>query len=198
MCVSDHYFSSDPSAPDHRQERNVTIFDTTFTVTTSSGVFSHDRLDKGTAVLLKHAAPPPPSGFFVDLGCGWGPITLALAHSSPEATVLAVDVNERARELTALNAERNGLSNVTVLDPEAGLKLATENGIDVLWSNPPVRIGKANLHALMTNWLAPLQGYAELVMSKNLGADSFATWLRQTHAVERLASSAGFRILRVS
>ena len=195
--MSDHYFSAQPASADDLRERSCTILGKEYTITTAAGVFSHNRLDKGTQVLLKYVADPPTGGLLVDLGCGWGPLTLALAQASPQAHVLAVDINERARELTALNAERAGLSNVTVMDPEEGLELAHAQGIAALWSNPPVRIGKAAMRELLTTWLKPLTGYADIVVSKNLGADSLATWLKQNHEVTKLGSSNGFRVFEI-
>ena len=197
--MSDHYFSPEPSKPEKRREHSFLIRGTRFSVVTAGGVFSHDRIDKGTQVLLKHVAEPPKEGLLVDVGCGWGPIALALATASPEATVLAVDVNERARELTALNAERAGLTNVVVTDPDTGLAMAAEGGVAAIWSNPPVRIGKKPLQKLLLDWFEHLTGTAEIVVSKNLGADSLAAWLRsESYMVERVGSANGFRVLEVS
>ncbi len=170
---------------------------------TAAGVFSADRLDKGTQVLLSHVPEPASQGTFLDLGCGWGPITLALAQASPQANVLAVDVNERALELTARNAESLGLDNVRVLGPQALLAELGDSGarLDLIWSNPPVRIGKQALHELLDTWLGLLapQGEAWLVVGKNLGADSLSRWLAgRGYAVARAASSKGFRVLQVT
>lgn len=112
--------------------------------------------------------------------------------------MLAVDVNERARELTADNAERAGLTNVIVATPDEGLARASEAGIDAIWSNPPVRIGKAPLQHLLLDWFEHLDGYADIVVSKNLGADSLAAWLQTRFDVTRIGSSGGFRVLEVS
>lgn len=197
--MSDQYFSPEPTKLDKRRDHSFTIRGDRYCVTTAGGVFSHDRLDKGTQVLLRYVADPPANGLLVDVGCGWGPITLALATASPDATVLAVDVNERARELTAVNAEKAGLTNVIVTGPDEGLALARERGIDGLWSNPPVRIGKPRLHQLLLDWFEHLSGYATIVISKNLGADSLATWLvNQSYTVERLGSAGGFRVLDIT
>lgn len=197
--MSDHYFSPEPIGPDKRREHRFTIRGEVFTVETAGGVFSHDRIDKGTQVLLKYCEDPPEEGLLVDVGCGWGPITLALASASPNATVLAVDVNERARALTAANAARAGLTNVIVADPDEGLALARERGIAAIWSNPPVRIGKPALQQLLLDWFGHLDGYADIVVSKNLGSDSLSTWLgTRGYVVERIGSSGGFRVLKVS
>ncbi len=193
--VSDHYFSSHPTSADKVREVTVHLLGEEYRVNTSSGIFSPQGVDKGTAVLL-HKAPLPPIGAgstIVDLGCGWGPLTLALARHYPDSHVTAVDINDRARALTAKNAATAGLSNVTVTD-EADLT------IDLLWSNPPIRIGKEALHTLLLTWLTRLSptGLAYLVVQRNLGADSLATWLAEEgFPTAKIGSQKGFRVLEV-
>ena len=201
--MSEHYFTASPAAESAERGHRFTIRGHEVEVTTASGVFSADRLDKGTQVLLDHVPDPPTTGRFLDLGCGWGPIALALALASPDAEVLAADVNERAVDLTARNASAAGLTGVRAAEADAlGAELRTSSKrLDLIWSNPPVRIGKEALHALLTDWLPLLadDGEAWLVVGKNLGADSLAAWLgSQGWAVERAASAKGFRVLRVS
>ena len=202
MGVSEHYFTASPVVEPEERTHRFSIRGVERTVVTASGVFSADRLDKGTQVLLDHVPDPAQTGTFLDLGCGWGPITLALADAAPGATVLAVDVNERSLALTTRNAETAGLDNVRTSPAEALLTELRESSrtVDLIWSNPPVRIGKEALHALLLDWLALLSddGEAWLVVLKNLGADSLATWLsNQGWDVNRMASSKGFRVLRV-
>lgn len=170
---------------------------------TSGGIFSPDGIDKGTAVLLRHVPDPAPSGHLLDIGCGWGPLALTMAKRSPDATVWAVDVNERARMLCAENARSLGLDNVTVFAPE---EVPSDVRFQTIWSNPPIRVGKAVLHDLLQLWLLRLSDDAEawLVVQKNLGADSLLTWTRSMLATssahftaDRPKSEKGFRLLRV-
>jgi 16S rRNA G1207 methylase RsmC len=125
-------------------------------------------------------------------------IGLALATAQPDATVVAIDVNERAVRLTTDNARRLGLSQrVTAATPG---DVAPDETFDEIWSNPPIRIGKQQLHALLLHWLARLRpgGRAVLVVGRNLGADSLQRWLAdQGYACHRLASAKGFRVLEV-
>ena len=192
--MPDHYFDASPSTPDKRQDVTARIWGKELTFTTSAGVFSHDGLDKATAVLLRSSTPPT-GGTIIDLGCGWGPIACALAGTG--ATVWATDTNERALELTALNASRLGVTVHTALPDDVPADLA----FDEIWSNPPIRIGKQALHDLLLRWLPRLapDGVARLVVGKNLGADSLQAWLiGQGYPTKRLASEKGFRILVVS
>ena len=167
------------------------------TLTADRGVFSAGRLDPGTAVLLREA-PVPEHGTVLDLGCGYGPVAVWLALRAARLRVWAVDVNERARALTTENAAAHGLAErVSVAAPE---QVPESLRFDEIWSNPPIRIGKPALHALLDLWLPRLadQGVARLVVARNLGADSLARWLAERgYRVERAASSKGYRVLEV-
>ena len=164
---------------------------------TDAGVFSPGRLDPGTRLLLEEAPPPPAAGDLLDLGCGYGPVACVLAARSPGAAVWAVDVNARALGLCARNARAAGLANVRCLPPgDAALPAR----FTAIWSNPPVRIGKDALHALLSGWLGRLEpeGHAYLVVGRNLGADSLHRWLDgQGWPVTRLAARSGYRLLQV-
>jgi 16S rRNA (guanine1207-N2)-methyltransferase len=196
--VSDHYFSPQPRAPHRPGQVRVILPDLYLELATDAGVFSPGRLDPGTRLLLDESPLPPPSGDLLDLGCGYGPIACVLAARSPGAVVWAVDVNERALELCARNAAAAGLPNVRCVtpgDPSVPVRLAG------IWSNPPVRIGKAALHELLCSWLRRLDAGrdAYLVASRNLGADSLHRWLaEQGWPVTRLAARSGYRLLRVT
>jgi len=175
----------------------ATVFGRELDFMTSSGTFSPDGLDKATDVLMREVPPPAGEQRVLDLGCGWGPIAVGLALANPLASVWAVDVNSRARELTAENAARHR-ARVRVADPEG---VPGELLFDEIWSNPPVRVGKDALHALLAIWIPRLypQGVAHLVIGKNLGADSLHRWLNdQGWPTERVASSRGFRVLRTT
>ncbi|WP_228759894.1 class I SAM-dependent methyltransferase [Pseudactinotalea sp. HY158] len=192
-----HYFSSEPPARSREREVRVVLRGRPMTAGTAAGVFSGGRLDPGTAVLLREVPDPPASGLGVDLGCGWGPIALAMADAAPGLRVVGIDVNPAARALTEANAHRNGLA----VEARAPEEFAGPAPIDVLWSNPPIRVGKAVLHEMMRTWLPRLApaGEAYLVVNKNLGSDSLHRWLEQELpvTVARVASHKGFRVLRV-
>lgn len=196
-----HYFASSPEGPLVPREITVTLNGNKYSVLTAGGVFSPEHIDQGTQVLLAHLEKANPSGNFLDIGCGWGPIALALALHSPKATIYAIDVNERSLELTKLNAERLGLSNIVVCKPE---EVPSEIEFDEIWSNPPIRVGKVVLHEILTLWINRLTsgGTARLVVQKNLGSDSLHKWLIQEFDDEfestRIDTSKTFRVLKVT
>jgi 16S rRNA (guanine1207-N2)-methyltransferase len=197
--VSDHYFSAEPSSAARETEIEVGAWGRPMRLVTAAGVFSHGRLDPGTAVLFRQTEPPTEGERFLDLGCGYGVIAGALGLARPGARVWAVDVNERALDLTRRNAERIGIADrLTVSQPDA---VPENERFDGIWSNPPIRIGKAALHEMLLHWLPRLTptGSATLVVGKNLGADSLQRWLRdQGYGCDRLGSAKGFRVLRVA
>lgn len=191
----DHYFSADPSTPFRREEFTCSVWGHSLTLTSGAGVFSRGHLDHATGVLL-HEVDPPAPGQFLDLGCGYGAIGLAIARAVPLANVTGVDVNERALVLANENAR--------ALDVEGRFVACRPDQVpgdatyDEIWSNPPIRIGKPALHELLQTWWPRLRpdGRAVMVVGKHLGADSLQRWLTdQGWPTTRLASAKGFRVL---
>ena len=131
MAEFEHYFTAQPAGEADLRTRIVHLAGEDVEVVVASGIFSPDGIDRGTAVLLAQVPAPPPAGTFLDLGCGWGPIALTLGRTAPEATVWAVDVNERALDLLRRNAARLGLDNVRVARPDA---VPPTERFDLIWS----------------------------------------------------------------
>lgn len=202
--MNDHYFTADPSAEDRPRELELDFDGTRYRVTTNAGVFSPTRLDAGTAVLLR-ALPDEVAGDVLDLGCGWGPIGLFAAHraarAGTRAKVWALDVNQRALELVARNAEACGFSSVVV--PVTADQVDEGQRFDEIWSNPPIRVGKDVLHSMLGEWIPRLRpgGRAMLVVAKHLGAKSLMTWLAEElgdeFSVVKDSMSKGYWIIRV-
>ena len=194
--MDEHYFTADPTTPFKRVPVRANVWGHWLELTSGSGVFAQGRLDVGTGVLLREAAPPVEAREVLDLGCGYGVIGLAVAVAVPEARVTAVDVNERALLLARENAEQLGVADrFRALTPEQVDPGAT---YDEIWSNPPIRVGKEALHELMLQWLPRLRpgGRAVMVVGKNLGSDSLARWLAdQGFPTDKLSSAKGFRVL---
>jgi len=196
--VPEHYFTEQPAAAHRPRIVHVVLPDLHLRLETDSGMFSPGRLDAGTRVLLEAAPAPPLAGHLLDLGCGYGPLALAMAARSRAATVWAVDVNARALELCERNAQRAGLPNVRAVMADA---IPASASFAAIWSNPPVRIGKAALHSLLGRWLGRLapDGVAYLVVQRHLGADSLQRWLAGAGwNPARVTSRNGYRVLRIT
>ncbi|MFI7442628.1 class I SAM-dependent methyltransferase [Nonomuraea indica] len=192
-----HYFSERPGTASRPGSVDLVLPDLHLRLETDSGVFSPERVDLGTRILLETVPPPPGEGDLLDLGCGYGPIALTMASRAPRATVWAVDVNRRAVELTARNARAAGLDRVRPVHAD---ELPDGVTFRAIWSNPAIRIGKQALHDMLTRWLSRLApgGVAYLVVQKHLGSDSLQRWLgEQGWQASREASRAAYRILKV-
>ena len=113
-----HYFDEEPTTESAPRSVDLSLPDLRLRLETDRGVFGYDRIDSGTKLLLLRVPTPPSTGNLLDLGCGTGAIALTMAKRSPDATVWAIDVNERARSLCAANAAANGIDNVRVCAPD--------------------------------------------------------------------------------
>ena len=189
MVGQEHYFSPDPKVASRPRTIQVELPDQSFELDTDRGVFAHGHLDSGTELLLRSVGPIP-SGEIADVGCGYGAIAITLALRNPDARVWAVDVNRRALDLCARNAQRAGAHNVVPAEPDAvpgGVKFAA------VYSNPPVRLGKAALHELLLTWIGRLgpDAIAHLVVQRHLGADSLAAWLTGPRSSRRTGQVKG-------
>lgn len=198
--MGEHYFSAAPSSPEQLRRIRVALDGRDVEVTTARGVFSPDRIDKGTEVLLANSPDAPAGGDFLDLGCGWGAISLTLAMQAPHARVWALDVNERALDLVRRNAADLGLDNVRAVTAD---EIPDDVVFRTIRSNPPIRIGKPALHELLETWIPRLDRHSDgyFVVQRNLGSDSLHRWMDQTFtdgfSSRRHATAKGFRVLKV-
>lgn len=176
----------------------LTLPDLVLDLATEPGLFSHRRIDTGTQILLEDAPRPPSGGELLDLGCGYGPVALALARRSPKARVWALDVDDRALQATERNAQRASITNVVVSTPRA---VPAHLSFSAIYSNPPTRIGKAALLSLLTYWLARLKPRASgyLVIKKDAGADSVTRSLNDAgFLAEKIIARRGYRVVEVT
>lgn len=197
--ASEHYFSSSPGSELKLRTIRARLLGREMELSTASGVFSPERIDTGTQVLLGSVPAPPPGGNLLDLGCGWGPIALTLALESPHATVWAVDVNERALDLVRTNASKLSIANLNACLPD---DVPADVMFTTIWSNPPIRVGKNELHSILQRWLPRLERGSDawLVVQRNLGSDSLHRWLQgafpEDFSFVRAATNKGYRVLR--
>ena len=200
FVTGEHYFSPSPASPLRKTSLSLTLRGHQVILQSASGTFSPGSLDAGTAMLLKYAPTAPATGTFLDVGCGWGPLAISLALESPEAAIYGVDVNDRALAAARKNAVSAGTTNAIFGQPET---IPPAQSFDLIWSNPPIRVGKNQLHEILTTWLPRLSpaGEAWLVVAKHLGADSLQNWINSGGAgefqAERTETSKGYRLFRV-
>jgi len=197
--ASEHYFSATPGSELKLRAIRAPIAGHLYELVTANGIFSPERIDAGTQVLLANVPAPPPGGNLLDLGCGWGPVALTLALESPHATVWAVDVNERALDLMRANAQKLSIPNINAVLPE---DVPADVRFTTIWSNPPIRVGKNELHGLLEKWIPRLEPGSDgwFVVQRNLGSDSLHRWMQATFPEEfafvRAATHKGYRVIR--
>ena len=200
--MSQQYFAEQPGRGARRpgSRARASLPDLHLELATDSGMFSPSRLDPGTRLLLETAPAPPAAGHLLDLGCGYGPLALVLAARSPAARVWAVDVNTRALELCARNAEPRGPAERALR--RAPMTRPCPAAFALIWSNPadPDRQGRA---ARAARGLAGSPGArrhsAYLVVQRRPRNPTrcSAGCRRAGWPADRVAARSGYRVLRV-
>ena len=173
-----HYFDLDPTLASRQRLIEYFIDGRSITLVSDNGVFSKNKIDEGSFAFLKVIVPLRLSGKILDLGCGYGPIGLTIALTSPKARVDLADINTRALALCEENAKRLGLSpRVTIL--QSNIYENIEGTYDSIVVNPPIRAGKIVTYAMYEGALAHLidGGSLYIVIRKNQGAPSASKYI---------------------
>jgi 16S rRNA G1207 methylase RsmC len=126
----------------------VILLDNELTLHTRWGVFSPRSIDEGTIMLMKHIEVGV-SDICLDLGCGYGPIGLALAKHCTKGEVHMVDKDFVAIELANNNANLNNLSNTKAYFSDAFLQVPSEVKFDQVISNLPAKVGREQLSIIL-------------------------------------------------
>lgn len=198
--MAHQYFDNNESLEHELKDYTVTVNGEDYTFQTDSGVFSRQRLDFGSQVLLTAALETPPAipGPLLDLGCGYGPIGIVMARTYPTQRVEMVDVNERALHLAQANAQRNQIDNVDIHLSD-GYQDVVSGPYARILTNPPIRAGKQVVHAFITGAFDQLAvgGDLLLVIQKKQGAPSARDKMVAVFGnVERIALKKGYWVLR--
>ncbi|WP_137601252.1 class I SAM-dependent methyltransferase [Paucilactobacillus nenjiangensis] len=171
--MNNHYYTQNPDVIHQERTWNFELRGHNFKFTTDNGVFSKQSVDYGSRVLIdSFDTADLPAGKILDLGCGYGPIGLSLAHAYPERTVDMVDVNELALELARANATANEIKNISINSSNA-YENVTDQYASIV-SNPPVRAGKSVVDDFITEAKEHLidDGTLWIVLQKKQGAPS--------------------------
>lgn len=194
----DHYYSAKPTSESNRETWHTTINGKDFTYTTDAGVFSKNAVDQGSEVLMVTGAEQTyPKGNILDLGCGYGPVGVYLGQAFLDRTIEMVDINERALELSKVNAEQNGVKNVEVYQSNIYENIENKQFAAIL-SNPPIRAGKKVVHEILEKAHSHLVegGRLLIVIQKKQGAPSAKKKMEDVFGnVERINLDKGYWIL---
>ena len=188
------YFSNE-DLKSNIQKYNVDILGNRYSFFTDNGVFSKDKLDFGTRVLLENLPIEILHGDILDVGCGYGVIDIVLGKIV-DANFLGVDVNRRALHLADMNKKENGLSNINFIESSC---YENVNGkYDFIITNPPIRAGKKIVYEIVMgakNYLKD-DGSLFIVVRKEQGAKSMIRDLEEIYKVEILNKVKGFFVIK--
>lgn len=197
--MSDHYYTNSPQSKSQPQSWTAELRGYKLAFTTDSGVFSKERVDYGTQVLLNAVELADyPEGKLLDVGCGYGPLGLTLAKLDPSRRVEMVDINERALALAQKNAADNQIENVSIYASSIYENVSHQEFAGI-FSNPPIRAGKKIVHAVLEEASLHLKkdGYLTIVIQKKQGAPSAQKKMETVFGnVERISLDSGYWILQ--
>lgn len=196
--MAEQYFTHNPTTEHAIKKFDFELRNQEFHFSTDNSVFSKQRVDFGTTVLINSIDYSDlVSGPILDLGCGYGPIGLVLAKQMPKRTVDMVDVNERALELAKRNAQANQISNVNIFSSDVYQNIT--NNYAAIYTNPPIRAGKKVVNSILAGayeYLLP-NGQLWVVVQKKQGESSCKKLMNQTFGnVEIVERSKGYYILK--
>lgn len=175
--MTNYYYTENPDVQHDEKTWNFTLLEHDLNFTTDNGVFSKSRVDFGSCVMLdtlaENEAELLAQAKILDVGCGYGPIGLALAKKWPANHVDMVDVNNLAMDLARKNAHNNGISNVSIF-PSNQYEGVTTTNYDFVLTNPPIRAGKPVVHGILSGAYDHLKvgGRLVVVIQKKQGAPS--------------------------
>jgi 16S rRNA (guanine1207-N2)-methyltransferase len=196
--VSEHYFSEFPASTEKKGVIKCNLRDLQFEFLTSSGVFSHRRIDKGTRLLVDNMELPD-AGKFLDLGCGYGVLGIVAARLQPRLEVWMTDINPRSVVLAGENASRNGVYNVIIKQGNLYLPVGDTVFVTIV-TNPPLSAGITKAVEPMINQayrhLTP-GGTLQLVVQSNKGGRIVAKLVEENFGeAQILARGSGYRVLK--
>ncbi|WP_143462955.1 class I SAM-dependent methyltransferase [Levilactobacillus enshiensis] len=195
--MTNHYYTQNPDVLHEEQHWPFTLLGNELLFTTDNGVFSKNRVDYGSRVLLEaFNADKTPAGPWLDLGTGYGPIGLALAKRWPERQVTMVDVNELALTLARQNAVANQIENVEIKTSDIYANVTQRYAAII--TNPPVRAGKQVVTTMLEEAAQHLLpgGTLTVVLQKKQGAPSAKKHMAETFGnCQILKKDKGYYIL---
>ena len=189
------YFDNDKSVKSEKRLIKFNFNNKELSMYSDNGVFSKDKFDYGTRVLLENIDISNLTGKVLDLGCGTGVVGVILGTFIKNISIDMVDVNERAIELARENIKLNNLNNnIFISDVYSNIN----DKYDYIITNPPIRAGKEVIRRFLFEAKDYLydNGILYFVMRKDHGVKSMIKELEDVYKVEVIGKDKGFYIVR--
>lgn len=166
-----------------------------FIFKSDNGVFSKEKLDFGTRLLLESLPMQEMKGDVLDLGCGYGVVSIILSRFV-DCNFDAVDVNRRALHLLEMNVKTNKVSNINAFESNAYENINKK--YDYIITNPPIRAGKEVVYNFLRGAKDHLKENGELyfVMRKDHGAKTAIRDISDIYNCEIITKEKGFFVIK--
>lgn len=190
------YFEENKDLKDSKQLITIKFKEKYYKLFTNNGLFSKDKFDYGSRLILETITKNKLTGKVLDLGCGYGVIGILLASTYPQLTVDMVDITERAIKLSQKNALNLNLKNVNIFKSNIYEDITIK--YNYIITNPPIRAGKETIRNFLINAKEHLESNGQLwfVMRKDHGAKSMIKELEEFYIVTIEEKSKGFYIVK--
>ena len=193
--MPEYYYTASPTSGHEDRHFHHVFAGRTLRFCTDAGVFSKQHIDPGSELLCA-SLPEDLSGDVLDMGCGWGAMTVLTLAAHPQVCMTMADINERALALARQNVAANGMQATALLSDGFD---AVAGEFDAVITNPPIRAGKAVIYKMFEDARAHLRedGALYLVIRKQQGAPSALKFLKTLYAdAEVIARDGGYWIIR--
>ncbi|MCR8969817.1 class I SAM-dependent methyltransferase [Facklamia sp. 7083-14-GEN3] len=199
--MSDHYYSHQPQSDHNERYIEAFLSSKNYQFATDSGVFSKGKVDFGSRLLIENFIKHNQSinsGQLLELGAGYGPISIAIADQLQSLQVVGMEVNERALGLAKENMRLNQVTNLDLIQADVVIH-NFKPVYDYVLTNPPIRAGKAVIQKFVTQAYQALkeEGKLWVVIQKKQGAPSMKKFMEETfNNVNEIDRSKGYWILQ--
>ena len=190
------YFEENKDLKEKKQLITISFKEKNYKLYTNNGLFSKDKFDYGSRLLLETITQNKLTGKVLDLGCGYGAIGIILANTYPQLTVDMVDITDRAITLSKENANAQNIKNVNVFKSNIYEDITIK--YNYIITNPPIRAGKETVRKFLINAKEHLKldGQLWFVMRKDHGVKSMIKELEEIYIVTIEQKSKGFYIVK--
>ena len=190
------YFEND-NLPSNIEVYETKFLNINFKFKTDNGVFSKEKLDFGTRLLLENLPIEKMSGDILDLGCGYGVVSIILSKLI-DAHFDAVDVNRRALHLAQMNMKLNDAHNINFFESYCYDEIDKNKLYDYIITNPPIRAGKDVVYKMLMEAKEHLKdnGALYFVMRKDHGAKTAIKDISHLYNIEIVHKEKGFFVIK--